>query len=187
MSVWILNPAFTESEEATFIEHSELPLPFAGLPDLSGVESEFAMRALIAAVHPELPPESINRRAEIAWRNYHELALEDLVLVPYAQGRLAALAEVTERYRYYVQDGVDRHSASIRWLNTHIPRKKLAALSLLLANPVPMQLVDNGDQRKHVYRLLDRPYNRFVKWQWLLGVAIVAQVAVMLMGMFTGN
>lgn len=183
MSVWVAGMA---SPEAVW-ELEELPLPFAGYPDLSGVGSEQEMQRLVALLHPDKPPESIIREAEKAWRIFSALAVEDLVLVPSYDTRMASLAQVVQSYRYREEGGEDMHSASVRWLKHHIPFRKINMLSNVLVQRYSMIQVEHPDQRKQIYHLLDRPYNRFAKWRWILGVAIAMQVIVMLIGTLRGQ
>lgn len=176
MSIWIFKSPFTAEAEQSLAQQMRLPLPFAGLPDLSGVDSEEKMRRLLMAINPDAPPESIVRQADVHWGRFGELAHGDLILLPLANQK-TALAEVTTRYVYSVDDGKDMHHTEVHWLETAIPRRKLHSLRLMLNNPTAMQLIEDAPTRKPVYALLKRPYNRFAKFQWLLGgIFIFAEV-----------
>ena len=183
MSVWIFQSPFTAGEEKHLAEHLELPLPFGDLPDLTGVDSEATMRRLLGALAPDSPPETIVRRAETTWQLYSNLAADDLIVVPLAEGKLVALAEITSRYHYHVEDGKDAHSVGIRWLETSIPRRRLSALARKLEGAVPMQLVEHADERKLVYALLKRSYNRFTKGRWVIGGLVILCEAAWLLQM----
>lgn len=177
MSVWILKSPFSAEEEKHLAAHTKLALPFEGLPDLSRVNSEETMRLLLVSRTPDAAPETIARQADMHWKRLSQLALGDLMVLPLSYGKIA-LAEVIKRYGY---DG--SHYAEVHWLEMAIPRRKLAALGGLLRNVNGMQLLENSDARKAIYALLRRPYNRFAKWRWLLGVVILMQAIVMLVGM----
>lgn len=175
MSVWILHTAFSP-------ELTQLPLPFAGLPDLKGVDSEFAMRHLLVALNPDMAPETAARMAEVHWRNFSEMMADDMILVPKPDNSVA-LAEVVVPYRYEVRDGEDTHSVEIRWVKTDIPKRRLSQLSAMLRDPATLQLVPHADQRKQVYGLLPRPYNRFRKVQWLMVAITIVAEGMWLLGM----
>jgi hypothetical protein len=175
MSVWLFKAPLSDPPQ------TELALPFSGLPDLSGVTSEGAMRKLLALVDPAAPPETITRQAETHWRNFSGLAVGDLLVVP--TGANFALAEIIKPYYYDVDAGADLHKAAVKWLESDIPARKLSGLSGLADNGAVLQPVPHADQRKQVYILLKRSYNRFAKWRWILCIVVVMQVITMLIGM----
>ncbi len=176
MSVWIFKSPFTAEEEKNLAQHTRLPLPFDGLPDLSGVDSAEKMRRVLIAIHPDAPPETLARQTDMYWGRFGELALGDLILLPLSNRKIA-LAEVTTRYIYAVEDGNDVHHTEVQWLEFAIPRRKLHTLRPSLDSSVPMQLIEHAQSRKPVYALLKRPYNRFVKFQWLCGgIFILAEL-----------
>ncbi len=176
MSVWIFKSPFTAEEEQNLAQHTRLPLPFNGLPDLSGIDSEEKMRRLMMAMHLDAPPETIVRQADMYWGRFGELALGDLILLPLSNRKIA-LAEVTTRYVYAVEDGNDVHYTEVHWLEFAIPRRKLHTLRTSLDSNVPMQLIEHAQARKPVYALLKRPYNRFVKFQVICsGLFILAEL-----------
>lgn len=174
MSVWVYNNPEIKAGQA------ELKLPFDGFPDLTGIGNEMAMRRLVAAVYADLPPETVVRQAEVTWRNL-QLSLGDLLVVP--MGDTVSLAEVVRPYRYHVENGEDVHSAEIKWLETGISPRKLSGIAHLFGASSMLQPVEHMEQRKQVYALLKRSYNRFMKWRWLLGIAVAAQMITMLVSM----
>ncbi|MDX2073739.1 MAG: hypothetical protein SFX19_05165 [Alphaproteobacteria bacterium] len=182
MSVWVLQSPFTAEEEKHLAQMEELPLPFDDLPDLSGVRNEESMRWLLEKLRPDAPPETIVRRADVYWARYGRLAAADLLVIPLSNKKIA-LAEVVTPYHYRVELGKDSHYATVKWMETSLAQRKLGALSLLLANPSPMQMVETVDGRKAVYLLLKRSYNRFAKWRWLLALLFAMQVTLMLVNM----
>lgn len=180
MSVWVLKPE--GGWDSNSQEQSWLPLPFRGIPDLSGVGSEAGMRNLLTLVYPDWPPERVMRQAETYWRNVSQLARGDFIVVPMVGGE-CALGEVVTRYRYRVEEGKDVHEVEVKWQERDISARRLSMLQAMLSNGIAMQLVEHADARKQVYGLLKRSYNRFVGWRWLAGVLIVMQIIVMLAGM----
>lgn len=175
MSIWV----------ATYtgdISDTHLPLPFAGLPELRGVGSEHAMRELLTRLNPAMPPETIMRQAEIHWKRYSQLAKEDLILAV-MPGRIA-LAQVDTPYMHRVEDGEDVHEMEVSWLKNNISKPNLHGLQPLIRSNSPLQLIEHAEQRKQIYALLDKPHNRFVKWQWLLGIIIgMKMIAFLIMSL----
>ena len=123
------------------------------------------------ALHPDAPPETIIRQADIHWSRYNQLAAGDLIVLPLADKKFA-LGEIVTPYHYRVERGGDAHYATIRWLETSIPYRKLSGLAPLIAKGSPMYLIEQADNRKLVYRLCDHPSNRFSKIRWI-GVALI--------------
>ena len=172
MTIWIIR-----QPNAPTTATKELRLPFAGLPDLSGVRSEADMRRLLQTLSPDTPPETIVRQAEVHWRNVSELMAHDVVLVPLANKAGYAIGEITAPYAYRVENGEDVHSANIRWLDMHVPRRKL---TMVKDEAVAMQKIESPEARKQIFALTPHPTNRFAKWRWLIVLMFILQAVVML-------
>lgn len=176
MSVWVFKSPFSVHEENDLAGRQELPLPYDGVTDLTGIDSEIAMRQLFASLHPAAAPETINRQADIYWGRFSQLMIGDMVVIP-LHAHKAALAEVLVPYRYRVDDGRDVHYAEVRFLKTDIAHRKLKALGKLMTPAFPMQMVDDKDGRKAVFSLVEGPHNRFAKLQWMAtGFVILAEL-----------
>jgi len=184
VSVWVLRQSLTAEQEQQIAQQPVLMLPFKGLPDLSGTQSEGALQAMMRQLQPDTPFETIHRQAEIHWRNLSQLRIEDLIIVPLPHNKSAALAQVSDRYRYGVSHaGEDMHQVGVQWLQPVIPLRKVPALAKLFASPILMQPVEHAEQRAQVYALLKRPYNRFIKLRWIMGIVITVQLVAMLVQM----
>lgn len=180
-SVWLLKTDLTSLQEDNLQQETWLKLPFPGLPDLAGIASLEDMQRLLAHIDANAAPESINRRADVHWRNLG-LSNGDLVIVPltFRQGNFA-IGEVVTRYRYRVAGGEDVHEVEVKWLLTDVPKRRLSYLTPLMDSPSRLQPVPEVEQRKQAYRLLRRGYNRFMKIRWLVGAVIVLKIIEMLL------
>ena len=90
-----MKPALPDEMISSLVQGDTLPLPYTGLPELKAIRNEADMRKLLSALSPDAPLETINRQAEIHWRNLSELRTEDVMLLPLPGGKQVALAQVT--------------------------------------------------------------------------------------------
>ncbi len=183
MSMWLLHQTLSADEEARICERTDLVLPFEGLPDLTHVTNQAEARKLLGILHPDEPPESINRRLERFWQRFSNLQIEDIIAVPLEHAREVVIAEVTGHYHYAVGDkGSDIHLIPVRWYDKRIPLSKLAKYKEVFGSGGPaMQEITAVDVRTAVRDHLPHSYNRFVKMKWLL----VIFFAMSLIRMFT--
>jgi predicted Mrr-cat superfamily restriction endonuclease len=165
-------------EQEEYDGNISLPLPYAGLPDLSSIRDEDAMRRLLAHIDPDAAPETINRQADMHWRTLSGLQRGDLIVMPYTYRKEYGIGEVTDRYHYEVVNGEDMHTVQITWKERHVKPKKLAALLRYVNSPLPLQMVEHAEQRKAVFRCLKR--GGLVNWQWIIGLMFIIQVIRML-------
>jgi len=169
MTIWLLHQTLTTEEEAHIQERSHLALPFEGLPDLSLITSPVECKHLLAALHPQDPPESINRRFDALWPRYAGLHGEDIIAVPLHARKAVALAEVTGPYHYEVgKDGADRHLIPVKWHPGPVPLYKFRKHKDIFARRERMFEVTNAEARIAIRDRLPHRYNRFVKWKWIL-------------------
>jgi hypothetical protein len=183
MSVWILHQLLTPEEEAAIESRGRLLLPFDGVPDLSFVENIGELTRMLAKLHPDLPVETLNRRAERYWELFHGLQQEDLLAVPLHAKREVALAKISGRYGYEAGvGGEDVHSIGVSWYNVHIPLVKLGKHKPLFENYRDRLVeVTDPDARQAIRKWLPHSYNRFAKWKWILAVLFILQIISMLM------
>lgn len=175
--------ALTQAQENALTQHGALPLPYGDMPELTGVTSAADMRRLLTSLNPDAPPETIQRQVDRHWNIFGQLAIEDIIVVPYAHSNDASLAQVVKPYAYRTEGGDDIHVVEVQWVKTNIPRRKFGIANRIIKQANGLQLVEHMDDRKLIYRQLDRPYNRFASWLWLLKLIIGMNILVMLLRM----
>lgn len=184
MSVWIYQTGFNAQEDADLSSHLHLPLPFDALPDLTHVRNQSDMQALLKRLHPDWPPETLHRQTTHYVNLRSQLAEEDILVVPRADKKHVALAEVLTPYSHETEGKTDRHYVQVHWQKMHVPIRKIRQLRKVLKAVDPLTLVNHADERKQVYQQLNRPYNRFAKFIWILGVLITLRVITLILGWF---
>jgi predicted Mrr-cat superfamily restriction endonuclease len=182
MSIWVIQQKFTPEEEAAVRQRTHLLLPFEGLPDLTMVKSRVQAMQLLKVLHPDEPPESLSRRLDRFWSQYHGLNAEDVVAVPLPASQKMALAQVTGAYEYAVgPEGGDIHRVPVEWYGVDIPFQKLIRHKELFQSGIPMFEVTEAEARMALHGKLPYSYNRFNKWRWLLVLFFVLGMARMVL------
>ena len=173
MTVWVLNAELKGDEK-------NLLLPFDGLPDLSSITSEGAMRRLLQQLEPDAPPETLVRRAEMLWLQYSQLALGDVIVVPIHKSW--SLAQVNGGYRY--ENG--EHQLPVSWKKLFVKWHKLAMLSKFTSG-ARLHMVNYPQMTKEIMALAAEKPPRFARAKWAFGVIMVLNAIVMLAQMLKGH
>ena len=175
MTIWVLHLSLTPEEETHLHEQEFLSLPFEGIPDLSRVTTPAQATQLLAALYPDDPPESLNRRLDRFWPIFHGMHVEDIIVLPLAAAKSALLAEVIGKYQYHVgADGEDMHRIPVRFYPKRVPVRVLRRHpELFQVGGARMREVTDVSARVAVRDQLPLSYNRFVKFKWLLVVFFV--------------
>ena len=160
-------------------QRGELELPYGDLPDLTAIHSESSMQQLLARFKPDAPPETLRREADNYWKILGAMEKEDIFVIPYAGRRHVALAQIIRPYLYRTEDGRDIHTAEIQWLNPKISRMKLGSANHAINAAQGLRLMEHAEDRRPVFRLLDRPFNRFRKMMWLLKLIIALNMIML--------
>ena len=170
MTIWVLRQSLTAEEEARIFGHTNLILPFDGLPDLTHVTTKQEARQLLNALYPDDPPESISRKIERFWQQFTSLQAGDLIAVPLPLSQSLVLAEITGHYHYRVDDnGGDVHLIPVSWYSKRIPLKKFAKYKEVFnTSSPPLSEVSVPEIRIALRDHLPHGYNRFAKFKWLL-------------------
>lgn len=170
MSIWVLHQSLTPDEERSIMERTHLLLPFEGLPDLKPITNPHQAKQLLRKLYPGDPPETLDRRLERFWHQYHDMHVEDIIAVPLAACQQVVLAEVTGRYEYMVgENGSDIHRIPVKWYD-----KRHAMMAFgkhkeqFLPGDQKLFEVKQADARVKIRDKLPHKYNRFAAWKWLL-------------------
>lgn len=185
MTLWVIHQALSPEEEAAVTQRTHIALPFEGLPDLSMVSSPAQAMKLLKILHPDDPPETLTRRLDRFWHQYHGLNAEDFIAVPLQASQLVLMAEVTGPYEYAVgPGGSDIHRVPVKWHPVKIPFRKLAKFKeIFQPRGVPMFEVTEREARIALHGTLPYSYNRFNKFKWILAVFFLMGLVRMLMRM----
>jgi predicted Mrr-cat superfamily restriction endonuclease len=183
MSVWILQQLLSPKEEVAIEQRARLLLPFDGVPDLSFVASAGELAKMLSALHPDLPIETLARRAERHWELFQGLQPDDLVAVPLHARKEIVLAKISGRYGYEVgAGGEDLHSIGVEWYNVRIPLVRMGKHKPLFENYRERLIeVIDVDARNSLRKWLPHSYNRFARWKWLLVLLFALQIISMLL------
>ena len=189
MAVWILHQKLNAEEEAHIHNRGYVVLPFDHLPDLSSVSSEGKCRQLMAALHPDDPPESITLKSDRIWRMAAGLHKEDMIAVPLKNREEIALAQVTGGYRYQPEEGgSDIHLMPVTWYPKNVPLRRLSKhKTLFIDSGAPMMEVMDSEARIAICDQLPHSYNRFARWKWLMLVFFAIGAISLLRQMMSGQ
>lgn len=174
MSIWVLHLPMSEAEEKAVTAREFLPVPLSGLPDLTLVTNASECKHLLSAMHPDEPPETLNRRAERVWRLRSQVVEEDIIAVPLPGKSELALAEVTGPYAYRLDEkGGDVHGYPVKWHEKRVPfRAYMRHKEVLTAGSEPMRELVQRELAAPIRDRLPHPWNRFVWIKWILVVFI---------------
>lgn len=172
MTVWVRHFPLSKEEEQTIKERAYLPLPFEGLPDLSHVPGPAQAIEMLAMLHPDEPPESINNRLDRFWPLFEKIHFEDVIAVPLPVRRQVVLAEVRGGYHYRVgENGEDIHEIPVKFYELNIPMSKLKKHQEWFTGGGNRLLEITDTQARVALRsYLPHSYNRFARFKWLLVV-----------------
>jgi hypothetical protein len=187
MSVWVLHQKLTLEEEQHILERTHLALPFEGLPDLSMINNQFDCQSLLRALHPELPPEVIALKADGIWNRFHNLNLEDSIVVPLPLTAKVAIAQISGPYAYQVgEEGSDCHLIPVTWFpKLHLFFAFGRQRHILANTGIALYEVTDVAAKRAIISKLPFRYNRFTGWKWwwvwgFIGILIVKRVYEML-------
>jgi predicted Mrr-cat superfamily restriction endonuclease len=190
MTVWLLHLKLTPVQEALIDERRALPLPFAGVPDLSNIRSNGQLRQLLQMLHPDDPPETILRKADRLWLQYECLAREDIIAVPLPGKKQLMIAEVTRPYVYGVgEDGMDQHHVEVAWHKKPVAFRTFRNEKHLLT-PQDGNVffeIEDPQLRTAIRSRLPHSYNRFAGVKWILGICVLIQAMMFLSGLLSGQ
>lgn len=174
MSVWLRHLKLSEAEEETLTQQPYISLPLDGMPDLSLINSEAELRHLIAALHPEAPPETMQRLQQRYWTYARGVEEEDIIAVPLLHKKIVALAEVNGKYHYETNmQGDDVHRIGVNWMKKTIPFIRFGRdAGMLKAGSNPLHEVTDTRVRGLIRSALPYGYNRFAAIKWILFVFI---------------
>ncbi len=181
MTIWILHMPLAESQEGDFTKYDSLPLPFGDVPDLSNVSNSSAFRHLVAALHPDMPPESLERIHNRVWKIFSELHPEDIIAVPLTHKRVVLLAEVSGKYRYDSAADTSPHRIPVKWQEKTLSFVRFRLhKNLLESSGWSMAEVSDQSARAIIQSSLPRRYNRFAGFKWIVVVFMLWNLVVML-------
>lgn len=175
MTIWILTQALSAEEEQAILSKSRLCLPFEGLPDLSTLSSPWQCRDLLQRLEPDAPPEAIQLKLDRLWGQFTAIAVEDIVVVPLPIQKKAAIARITGRYQYEVDDrGNDKHLLAISWYPKLFSFHAFGRFNQPIVKPAyPLTEVSDKDLRDQINSKLPHSYNRFARWKWVIMVVVI--------------
>lgn len=171
MSVWVLHLPLTVAEEEALNRRTHLPLPFDDMPDMSMVGSIEQCRHLLRALYPDDPPEAIDRKIDLTWRQYAGLRIEDIIVVPLPSKKELAIAEVAGRYEYHVgEQGEDTHRVAVKWHDKRVPISKFGKFKHVFdaTELSKMYEIADAEPRTIIRDRLPHTYNRFAAIKWIL-------------------
>jgi len=135
MTVWIYHASMTAEEEAQLPEREYLPLPFEGLPNLTGLAGPAQAIEMLAALYPDNPPESINGKLDRFWNIFSRLHPEDIIAVPLPASQEVLIAEVTGLYQYHEGE----HRIPVRFYPVRTPMRTFRKHKELFEYPSPIR------------------------------------------------
>jgi predicted Mrr-cat superfamily restriction endonuclease len=174
MTVWLLYQSLKPEEEVKLRQQPYVALPLADVPDLSRVMNLADCRRLLQAIHPDAPPETINRLADRVWKYYSEVHPGDIIAVLLRSREEIALAEVTGKYEYRMgENREDIHTMPVKWHEKTAPMRVLKKLKLS-SDEQGSRLVEitHRDGKIALMDHLPYKYNRFSKWKWVIAILV---------------
>ena len=187
MSVWLYHLPLSVAHEEQITSQNELPLPFDNIPELTGLSMHKDCCAMLKLLHPELPPETVNREADRLWNIYTGMQAEDVVVVPLLVSQKVALARIESGYHYKVgSEGEDRHLIGVSWPMV-IPLRNFGKHKALFTGGSGLREITNREEKQAILDKLPTHANRFAKLKWLAGALIALRVASYLLTEMGGH
>lgn len=192
MTVWLYQRHLSPEAQATITEQALLVLPVGtDIPDLTGLHSLAQCKQMLAMLTPGSPPEQIHRQAEKLWQIRTQLQPEDIIVVPLPATQEIAIADVTSYYRYDVgPQGEDVHAVKVSWnkrLPTQLFGKDKSYFSMAPGARETLIEIENKELRIAIHNRLERSYNRFARWRWILVVVVVIKIIAITLHMMQRN
>jgi 5-methylcytosine-specific restriction protein B len=155
-AAWVIRAGRKGEFAESFFESGIAAVDFGQLPDLSGISSRDALAELVAG---ELPDESRQRiaiRAAQLWALRSSVRRGDLVVMPHRAGSHLALGTVTREYWYRHDSDNMRHTVSVDWKCTDLPRTVVGEdLLKPLSYRGTINAVRSKDQARRFQQLLE--------------------------------
>lgn len=182
MSLWILHASLSSLPERG---EGALPLPLNVAEDFTNVGTSAELRRRLRALHPEMPPESLNREADRIWTMTHGLGREDIFAVPL--GGEVVLAEALGGARYTGVEGA-LYEIPVRFLAKRYPLRSFGAHRRLF-EPCGLPLMEVTDPRARaaIRDRLPRHASRWRRVKWILGVMIALKIFYFTLHFIRGN
>ncbi|MGE0755195.1 MAG: hypothetical protein AB7L92_08565 [Alphaproteobacteria bacterium] len=180
MTVWLQHIPLSEQQENDITRHDTLPLPLGRLPDLGLIDRPAGLRHLLAALHPDAPPEKLNRLQERTWRLAKGIEEDDIIAVALRHRQVLALAEVVTPYAYRVGDNhEDVHHMHVKWQKKTVPFRRFGRNASIFHGDGPfLEEVTDQKMRETIRAALPYAYNRFAALKWILGIFILWRLFV---------
>jgi restriction system protein len=125
MALWLVRGGRDGEHEAKFFADGRIYLTWEGLQDreLSGAKSYEDIKRIVFDSYPGESPNKLTNHSGQISAFVLPMKAGDLVALPRKRRAMVAVGEVTGGYSYEPKgDEPYRHSRTVRWLNTDIPR-----------------------------------------------------------------
>jgi len=120
VAVWLVRAGKQGQHEQWCLETGTVGAGWREIPDLTDVRSREDLTELVRGIFKQ---SAIPNYVGQLWRMRNEIKPGDLVVAPLKTTSQLAIGRVTSGYRYEASaDDVHRHSISVNWIVTDIPR-----------------------------------------------------------------
>ena len=121
-TAWLIRAGGRGESAELFIENGIAAVGFGQLPDLSEVSSRDEMAELVSRQSPEASKAKVRASAGQLWTLLSGVRRGDLVVMPRKASAQFALGTVTREYWYQHDSETLRHTVSVDWKRTDVPR-----------------------------------------------------------------
>ena len=125
MALWLVRAGKYGEHENRFLEDKKVYLTFNDITedDLGGLKDYDAVRAFMAQKYPNESTHKLGNWSGQVWAFSVAMKPGDWVVLPSKQAPTIAVGEIVGEYGFDpAADQVYRHSRSVKWLNTAVPR-----------------------------------------------------------------
>ncbi len=124
-AAWLIRAGGSGELADSFIQEGLVAVGFGGLGDLSMAESREELIEWIKDDEPEASDQRVQNRASQLWKLRSDVGEADLIVMPQKDSHAFALGTVTRRYWYRADLDDKRHTVSVQWKSTDVPRTNL--------------------------------------------------------------
>lgn len=126
MAVWLVRAGKTGEYESMALDKGQLVIGWDAMPDLSDVTTKELMREIVRVVYRNASPAKVSNAVGQLFAFAQKINVGDLIALPRKSNSTIALGRVTGAYKYQEERSEARHTRSVEWVRTDVPRADFA-------------------------------------------------------------
>lgn len=149
--VWLIRAGSNGEDDDANLNHGLATLGWGEVPDLTGAVDKDAVRGRVRQGYPDASNQKVANATGQISRYVLDICEGDIVVLPLkTRPGLVALGHITGPYVYREVDGVQRHTRTVDWIRTDVPRSDFGAdlQKPLNFNGTVHRIQGNGSDRR---------------------------------------